>query len=591
MRTWITPVLLTAVAGWLAHAQQPKDPPPIIITPKKSGGLPGTTPTPKDPPGVIVIRPKRPDAPVLPVLPTPGSPAQPVPANPPLPATVIRPQPAQPGVPAAKDGRSVFDYWFVAAVEGKRIGYLHWTAREIDKDGKKLWIGTKYQKFTVARFGQAVAQFAEESTVELPGGDVLVTSLRQGLGTNQMLALTGVVEGDTLKVTGQGVAEQAAKKVPWPGGVTGVAGEPRLFARKAFKPGESFEYLTYVGQVNRVVKITTTFEAEESLVLWPNTPPKKLLRFVSRMTPVGNFKLPPSTVRCDAETIEPMLVEFNFAGLGGRVTFLRTTEAGATAPVTDPIELFNAQSIHLDREIPGIHSKGAVVYKVSIPGDDDPGTVFATDTRQEVKHLDPKSRTFELHVVARHGPVAGAKAEPAPGKEFLGSSYFINWDNDLVKGHAARAVAGLPAGATAWDKARAIERWVNRNMRAFEFSQAMATADSVAKTLSGDCTEYAMLAAAMCRAVGVPSRTVLGLVYAPPKDGTRPFLAYHMWYEVYADGQWLPLDATLGLGGVGPGHVKITDASWHEEKSLAPLLPVLRVLTAKPAVEVLRVTP
>ena len=153
-----------------------------------------------------------------------------------------------------------------------------------------------------------------------------------------------------------------------------------------------------------------------------------------------------------------------------------------------------------------------------------------------------------------------------------------------------KAVAGLPAGATDWDKAKAVERWVRQNMQAVEFSQAMATADNVAKTLSGDCTEYAMLSAAMCRSVGVPSRTVLGLVYAPGPGG-KPFLAYHMWFEIYADGQWLPLDATLGQGGIGPGHVKIADHSWHEERTFAPLLPVLRVLMAKPAFEVVKVSP
>ena len=127
-------------------------------------------------------------------------------------------------------------------------------------------------------------------------------------------------------------------------------------------------------------------------------------------------------------------------------------------------------------------------------------------------------------------------------------------------------------------------------MRSTEFSQAMATCTNVAKSLSGDCTEYAMLSAGMCRALGVPSRTALGLVYAVGRDG-KPYLAYHMWYEVYADGQWLALDATLGRGSVGPGHVKITAASWHEEKSFAPLLPVLTVLGSAPKVEVVKVVP
>ncbi|HSQ55153.1 MAG TPA: transglutaminase-like domain-containing protein, partial [Gemmata sp.] len=184
----------------------------------------------------------------------------------------------------------------------------------------------------------------------------------------------------------------------------------------------------------------------------------------------------------------------------------------------------------------------------------------------------------------------GATPEPAPGKEFTESNYFINWDNPLVKGHAAKAIARLPETATAWDKALAVEKWVKTNMKAFEFSQAMATADHVAKTLSGDCTEYAMLTAAMCRAAGVPSRTALGIVYAPANGGT-PFLAYHMWAEVYVDEQWVPIDATLGMGGVGPGHIKITDHSWHDEKSFAPLLPVLRALTAKPTMGVLKINP
>jgi transglutaminase-like putative cysteine protease len=283
-------------------------------------------------------------------------------------------------------------------------------------------------------------------------------------------------------------------------------------------------------------------------------------------------------------------MEFDFPGFGGRVGFLRTTKEAATVPVARPIELFNVQSIRLDREIPGIHKGRSIVYKVSAPKDDDPGTLFASDGRQQLKNLDPKTKTFELHVSASHGPQKGVTPQPAPGKEFLSSNYFLNWDNDGVKKHAASAVKGLPAGASDWDKAVAIERWVKQNMKAFEFSQAMATADTVAKTLSGDCTEYAMLAAAMCRAEGVPSRTVLGLVYAPARDG-KPFLAYHMWHEVFAEGQWLPMDATLGYGGVGPGHLAIASASWHDEKTFAPLLPVLRVLSAKPGFTVGKVEP
>jgi hypothetical protein len=48
------------------------------------------------------------------------------------------------------------------------------------------------------------------------------------------------------------------------------------------------------------------------------------------------------------------------------------------------------------------------------------------------------------------------------------------------------------------------------------------------------------------------------------------------------------VDATLGRGGIGPGHLKVTDASWHNTQTLAPLLPVVRVM-GKLAVEVVQV--
>lgn len=567
----------------LAAAQPKGDEKSLIITPGGKGAMPHD---PLAKPGFIVIRPngKGPiypsDPPTLPTLPR-------LPTTPTLVNNQTTPSLAVPP-PNAKPGPDeVFDYWFAAAVDGQRIGYVQWGAKKAKKGERELVVGVKYQNFTVARFGQVVSQWGEESTVETPEGQILITGMRQGIGKDQALVLSGVVEGKTLKVTGDGAAKQASDTA-WPEGVVGCVREPALFKEKKPKVGEAFEYPAYIGVVNRVVKMTAALEAEESLVLWPKEPARKYLRYVTRMEAVGSFKLPPATTYVDAETFEPMKMEFDFPGFGGRVSFLRTTKDAATAPVMRPVELFNAQSIRLDREIPGIHGGRAVVYKVSAPKEDDPGTLFPADARQEVKNLNAEAKTFELHVRASRGPAKGAEALPAPGKEFLGSNYFINWDNDGVKGQAATVARGLPATASDWDKAVAVERWVKANMKAFEFSQAMATADNVAKNLSGDCTEYAMLSAAMCRALGVPSRTVLGLVYAPARDG-KPYLAYHMWFEVFAEGQWLPLDATLGLGGVGPGHLKISDHSWHDEKTFAPLLPVLRVLSAKPAVAVAKV--
>jgi len=61
-----------------------------------------------------------------------------------------------------------------------------------------------------------------------------------------------------------------------------------------------------------------------------------------------------------------------------------------------------------------------------------------------------------------------------------------------------------------------------------------------------------------------------------------------MWSEVWIQGQWIALDATLGEGSVGAGHIKIADHSWHDVQTLTPLLPVMRVV-GKVSIEVLSV--
>ena len=81
---------------------------------------------------------------------------------------------------------------------------------------------------------------------------------------------------------------------------------------------------------------------------------------------------------------------------------------------------------------------------------------------------------------------------------------------------------------------------------------------------------------ALCRASNMPARTAVGLLYVD--KGGRPALGFHMWTEVFIDGQWIGLDGTLGQGGIGAGHVKVSDHSWDKVESLAPLLPVQRLV-------------
>jgi transglutaminase-like putative cysteine protease len=225
--------------------------------------------------------------------------------------------------------------------------------------------------------------------------------------------------------------------------------------------------------------------------------------------------------------------------------------------------------IPLNRPIPHAHRSNAVVYRVTVKDDPEPGTALLQDAHQEIRNL--QGNSFDLHV---HPVRPGGRPEKGePPAECLASNDYIASDDDSVRSLARRAAG---SEVDPWRKAQAIERWVKGAMHV-DNAVPMASARVTAKTLAGDCRHYALLTAALCRAQEIPARTAIGLLYVERRL-QNPALGFHMWTEVWIDGRWLGLDATLGLGGVGAGHVKITQHSWKDTRSLTPFLPVTRVL-------------
>jgi transglutaminase-like putative cysteine protease len=94
--------------------------------------------------------------------------------------------------------------------------------------------------------------------------------------------------------------------------------------------------------------------------------------------------------------------------------------------------------------------------------------------------------------------------------------------------------------------------------------------------MQGDCTEHAVLLAAMLRVRKVPSRIAIGLVY---DDRIVGFVS-HMWTEAWLGGTWVGLDATRGQGRVGAAHIKLAQASFADKSDdpVTAFVPLMNVL-------------
>ena len=130
----------------------------------------------------------------------------------------------------------------------------------------------------------------------------------------------------------------------------------------------------------------------------------------------------------------------------------------------------------------------------------------------------------------------------------------VTSEDRQVKQLALKATRGVD---DPWQKAVRIQDWVYKNITEKNFSVAFAAANEVARNRSGDCTEHAVLAAAMCRAVGIPSRVVIGLVYVKNQSG----FGFHMWDEVYVNQRWVAIDPAWNESTVDAAHIKIAESS------------------------------
>ena len=104
-----------------------------------------------------------------------------------------------------------------------------------------------------------------------------------------------------------------------------------------------------------------------------------------------------------------------------------------------------------------------------------------------------------------------------------------------------------------WDAAHRISQWVIKNI---DGSLQAGTARETYDNRTGLCGSQSMLMAALCRAVGIPSRVAWGVMYTHELGGS---FGHHGWNEVYmGDAGWIPLDVTSHESNyVDSGHIRI----------------------------------
>jgi transglutaminase-like putative cysteine protease len=161
--------------------------------------------------------------------------------------------------------------------------------------------------------------------------------------------------------------------------------------------------------------------------------------------------------------------------------------------------------------------------------------------------------------------------QPAPADAtaaaFLAPEAFIESDAPEIRAEADIAVRGVTG-----DRARAerLTRYVNALLDK-KPTISLPSAREVLRTKVGDCNEHTALYVAMARALGIPARIAVGLVFM------HGAFYYHAWPEVYLDsgngrGLWLPVDPTLNQFPADATHLRLARGGLDKQAAILPLI-------------------
>lgn len=469
----------------------------------------------------------------------------------------------QPGnqAPQATQDPHAYDNWEVIYLGGNRIGYSHAKTRQIEHQGKPAISTTSDTQLTFKRLGDTTIIKTHQEVIEKPSGELLSYVFEMRNPPKSVSRTEGTVDGRFLRLETQNGDRRNRSTRNWDATTQSPVYQDRSIRQTPLKPGDSRTFSTFLPELDTTS--TIKFAADDyRFVKLLDGKQHKLLKV--RVTQSVN---PTLTIRAYYNPQgQLLLTETNL--LGQEMQTYRVSKTEALKEIAgEELDLIVNSMVRVG-QIKKAHGTSKAIYKITMQ-DDDPSRFVPKGSTQTVRKLSDSS--IELTVTKARVPERPSR-DPVDA-DYLKSTRMLQADDYRVKDLATRGAAGETDPVKV---AYRLERYVNLKLKQKNFSTALASAAEVADSLEGDCTEHAMLLAAMLRAEKIPSRVAVGLVYV---ESVQSF-GGHMWTEAYLNGAWIPLDATLGQGGIGGGHIKLAESAMADDSPVivTAFLPLMEVL-------------
>ncbi len=409
---------------------------------------------------------------------------------------------------------------------------------------------------TISRANIPVTVNMTETSVESVDGKPLAFEVVQELAAMIMKVSGRVDPKGTVAVVSSSMGSEQKTTFAWPEGAVMAEGLRLLTLDKGLKEGLEYTVKVFSPGFMQSVDARVRIGAKRDVDL--------LGRVVALTEVTTAMSIPGAGPIVSTEYVDDELRTLKsivpIAGI--KVEMVACTKEFALAE-NDVFEVIDKMFLASPEPLDDVGGASSIRYYLS-PKKDAKLTIPANDNQQVERLDDGKVALTVRPVVAAPGARFPYEGQNKVALEALKPTRFVQSDRKEIIALARRAVGNTKDAAAA---VRKIEAFVGEYVENKSLSVGYASAAEVAASKQGDCSEFAVLTVALCRAVGIPAQVVTGVAYVDDFRGFQGF-GGHAWTQAYVGGKWVGLDAAFkgtGRGGYDAGHIALAAGNGDPE--------------------------
>ncbi len=429
---------------------------------------------------------------------------------------------------------------------GKKVGYAV-SSREIRDDQV---VTSEKMHLSITRLGMPLEFDVSESFIEGADGRPIAFRLDQTLSKFKSRVSGRVNEEGRLEIEKKSIGPVQRSTVAWPQGALMAEGVRLLQMKKGLTEGSRYTVQVFDASVMGAINVDIRIGSKKQVDL--------LGRLVD-LTEVHSTYAVPGAGAVDSVSYvdeQGSALKSTTPIFGMELELVSCTRAFAESDF-DTTELMDKMILVSPLALDRINELMAITYQCTPTTKQAVLSIPSSMNQTATRHADGSATVIVRPRAAQSGqtfPYTGSDPEALAA---LTSNIYLQCDDTRVIELARTAIGDATDALLA---ARKIESYVSKFIQEKDLSVGYASALETIESRQGDCTEHALLCAALCRAVGIPARVVIGVVYVDQFGTLSHCFGGHAWTRVLIKDQWLDLDAAFigtGRGGYGPGHLAL----------------------------------